>query len=146
MSELNNIIEQQMSMQKEAADGALEEYLDNLGELDTKKHKLLSEKLEQDSAYVEKFQTALMEMSLLISAAMVVSQDVEFTKIQKKIIFEARQDDDFIQDMRLFYATTITAEELSKILTQEKERELYTDRLESFLNAYTQLRNITLPK
>ena len=83
MSELNNIIEQQMNLQREAADGALEEYLENLNDIDTKKHLQLKNKISADEKYASKFQTSLMEMSLLISAAMVVSQDNEFLKIQK---------------------------------------------------------------
>ncbi len=142
MSDLNNIIETQMNLQKEAANEALNEYLENLNEIDTKKHLLLKDKLKADPSYEERFQTGLMEMSLLISAAMVVSNDNEFLKIQKKVLFEARHDDDMTQDMRLFYAQTITADELSKLLTTEEERNLFTDRMQGFLDSYKELKSV----
>jgi len=142
MSDLNNIIETQMNLQKEAANEALDEYLENLQEIDTKQHLLLQEKIKSDELYKEKFQTALMEMSLLISAAMVVTQDNEFLKIRKKVLFEARQDDEMIQEMRLFYIETITADELSKLLTTEEDRNSFTQRMQSFLESYKELKSI----
>lgn len=141
MSDLNTIIESQKNEQREAADGALEEYLENLAEIDTKKHMLLDQKLETDS-YKETFQSALMQMSLLISAAMVVADEREFNKIQKKVLLDSRADDSEIQEMRLFYAQTITPDELSLFLKTDEEKNTYDTRISSYLRDYKEMRQI----
>lgn len=143
MSDLNQIIESQRNEQKEAAQGALDEYLENLNEIDNAKADVLVGKLK-DEKYNNNFQNSLMQMSLLISAAMVINaaSENEYSKIQKKVLFDSRQDDQDVKDMRLFYAQTITTEELSQVLNSEEEKNIYNKRLGSFITAYKELHQI----
>lgn len=145
MSELKiqDIIEQQLSIQKEAADSALSEYLENLAEFDTKKHMLLVQELEKDDEYKERFTRCVIEMSLLISFAMALKQDEEFAKAKKNVLFNARKDDAFIQEMRMFYSTTITADQLQRLLTTKEEQDDYTKRMNDFIGSYKESRQIS---
>lgn len=143
MSDLNQIIESQKNEQREAAQGALEEYLENLTEMDEGKAGKLQDKLKNEE-YNDSFQSSLMQMSLLISAAMVITPESEneYMKIQKKVLFDSREDDEDTKEMRLFYAQTITTEELAQVLNTEEEKNSYEKRLNSFIDSYKELHQI----
>lgn len=143
MTDLNKIIEGQKNEQKEAAQGALDEYLENLTEMDKEKALKLQERLK-DKNYNDTFQSSLMQMSLLISAAMVITPESEneYMKIQKKVLFDSREDDEDTKKMRLFYAQTITTEELAQVLNTEEEKNSYEKRLNSFIDSYKELHQI----
>lgn len=144
--DLEDILNQRLNEQQESAEAALNEYLENLKEIDVKKEEALQKALASDSKYKEKFTKSLMEMSLLISAAMVLEDDeddAEFKRIQKKILFNSRQDDKPISDMRLFYLDSISPEEeLNEILTEDSEKELFSKRIKGFKESYIEIKQI----
>lgn len=132
----NDILEEQMSAQDQAATEALEEYLDSLKEMNKDNHTVLEEKLK-DKEYYEEFKKSLMQMSILLSAAMATNseEEHEYTKIQKKVLSYAKNDDDLTKEMRLSYAKIVTADSLKNFLQSEEERNLYTQRMKSFVEA-----------
>lgn len=142
--DIKELIEKQKNEQQDAADGALDEYLENYLEIDNSSALLLQEKLNNNADYKEKFQNALMQMSLLISAAMaiVLQSENEYSKIQKKLLFDSRQDDKEMNVLRLFYANTITKKELAMLLNTEEEQNSYEKRISSFISSYKELHNL----
>lgn len=142
--DINDVIEEQKNEQRDAADGALEEYLENFAEVDSEASKVLVAKLESDSVYRDKFQSALMQMSLLISAAMAIvnQSENEYAKIQKKLLFDSRSDDEEMKRLRLFYANTITQSEIAMLLDTQEERDTYQKRINSFIVSYKELHQL----
>ena len=133
---LDDIIQQEYEQQKEAIKEALDEYLKNIDNGD-KTASLVSKLV--DEAYKKTFTISLMQMSMLISAAMVVDNEKEFSKIKKKILFDSRQDDKDIHEMRLFYLTKITPEDLNNIIVTKEEQDLFSNRLNDFKQDYLSL-------
>lgn len=130
----NDILEEQMELQKEAANEALEEYMDNLKETNSPSFNELNSLLK-DNDYNEKFKQSVMQMSILLSAAMAIEdEEHEYIKIQKKVLSFAKNDDKFTKEMRLTYSQSITADELNVLDTQES-KDRYTKRMESFVEA-----------
>lgn len=140
---LDDILSFEYEGQKEATEDALLEYIGNLEEIDSKKKVSLEKKLNSDEKYKHNFALSIMQMSLLISASMVVSNDVEFNRIKKKVLFEARQDDKLVYEMRMFYLNNITAEELSEILVEEEEKEIFTKRIGEFKSDYMETKDFS---
>ncbi len=141
--DLNEILAEENALRDEAKDEALEEYLDNIESSDPDEHAALNKKLA-DIQYKTTFGLALMQMALLISAALKLD-DLAFNKIKKRIIFDARQDDSYIKKMRIICLNYLSDDDelelvSSSISSSEEETEeisnIFKQRVESFKEDY----------
>lgn len=135
IQKLDAILNNEHSEQKKAAEEALLEYVESLQMIDFNKAEELKLKLN-DEKYKNLFSLSIMQMSFLISGALVLKEEVEFLKIQKKILCDSRDDDDELFEMRNFYLEKITAEELNEILTTKSEQKRFTLRMKNFKDSY----------
>ncbi len=137
--DINTILKETLEANPEIPSGIIQEYIDNLKTVDMQKALGLADLLKNKDFYT-KFATSIMQMSLLLSAAMSIpedgEQDAEFIKIKKKILFEARKDLKEIFEMRMIYLNNITPTELSHILIDEDEINTYLDRIDNFKKDY----------
>lgn len=137
--DINTILKETLEANPEIPSGIIQEYIDNLKTVDMQKALGLADLLKNKDFYT-KFATSIMQMSLLLSAAMSIpedgEQDAEFIKIKKKILFEARKDLKEIFEMRMIYLNNITPSELSHILIDEDEINTYLDRIDNFKKDY----------
>lgn len=137
--DINTILKETLEANPEIPSGIIQEYIDNLKTVDMQQALSLADLLKNKDFYT-KFATSIMQMSLLLSAAMSIpedgEQDAEFIKIKKKILFEARKDLKEIFEMRMIYLNNITPSELSHILIDEDEINTYLDRIDNFKKDY----------
>ena len=147
MSELEATYEQRPDIINEA----IAEYLENVPPALAEG---LKEKIKE-KAYNRTFSLALLQIASLISGAMLIQTEetetdgkindansLEYTpenrynKLRKQVLFEARNDDQLIQNMRLYYLDSIDYSEVVSVLSSEVQRIRFAERIKEFKKDY----------
>jgi len=59
-----------------------------------------------------------------------------YNKLRKQVLFEARNDDQLIQNMRLYYLDSIDYSEVVSVLSSEVQRIRFAERIKEFKKDY----------
>lgn len=114
-------------------ESALLEYADLLDEAERDS---FIAKLRGEPEFYASMSKALSEMAMLIAGAAVIDEDSEFSKMRRRIMFEARQDTGDMRSMRLYYLNNRDAVEMDRVMEGDSERQRFDARLKSFLADY----------
>lgn len=97
------------------------------------------ERLESDKDFYMLMGKTLSEMAMLIASAAVSDEEAQFVKIRRKILFESRQDQGAVREMRLFYLNNRQAVDMDPLIDGDDEQHRFDSRLQSFLEDYEQM-------
>ncbi len=116
-------------------ESALLEYADLLDEAERDS---FIARLRDEPEFYAAMSKSLSEMAMLIAGAAVIDEESEFSKMRKRIMFEARQDTAEMRSMRLYYLNNRDAVEMDRVMEGEAERKRFDARLKSFLADYAE--------
>lgn len=143
---LQEMTEESFNSHPSQAPEAIEEYLKNI---DSDKAAELRKKLK-DSDYFNLFKTAITHTSLMVFiAAFKATQseiNIDFDQYIRQYLFFARKDDRDIYDMRVFYLSSLNAEEmgigadLENFDSEDEENsQAIKENIEKVKNSYNKL-------
>lgn len=135
------IMNSETNNQKDIAIDSLKEYLEGLKESNDEEDKKEVEYLENilnngTEEELRKYIDVVMQMSFLISTCMVEEDDLKCSKLQKRILFDARNDDEHLKKLRYHLIDSVDEDFITTFLTDSEIVKRYESRLDSFMNAY----------
>lgn len=98
----------------------------------------LAERMDSDPDFFHAMGKALSDMAMLIAAAAVVDDDVEFARTSKRILLEARQEEADLIELRRYYLVHRHKVDMGPVLNGPEAHARLEARLVEFLGVFNQ--------
>lgn len=95
-------------------------------------------RLEQDDDYKQLVGKGISEMAMLFAGAAVTDDEAEFVKMRRRILFEARKDDEDTKQLRHYYLQNHWKVDMSPVINTEEDMARYEERVRQFHIDYAQ--------
>lgn len=95
-------------------------------------------RMAEDDDYKQRMGKGISEMAMLFAGAAVTHDEAEFAKMRRRILFEARKDDEDTKQLRHYYLDNHWKVDMDPVIDTEEDRLRYEERVKEFHKDYAQ--------